>query len=120
MKIIGIIPARYSSSRLTNKPLIKIKNKTLIQLTYEAVSNSNLFDLIYIATDSKKIKNTATAFGAKCILTKQTHRNGTERCIEAIKKMPIPIEDEDIIINIQCDEPFIQKKHLYKSRPWII
>ena len=114
MKVIGIIPARLGSSRLTNKPLIQITNKTLIQLTYEAVQNSGLFDSIFITTDSNTIKNHTKNFGAKCILTSQENRNGTERCIELIEKLQYKIDDNTLIINIQCDEPFLKKTHFQK------
>ncbi len=114
MKIIAIIPARYGSKRLLGKPLIQINNKPLIQLTYEAVLNSKLFDFIFIATDSKKIKNIGEKFGAKCIITSKKNNNGTERCAELIQKLHSTTNEEDIIINIQCDEPFIQQTHLNK------
>ena len=111
MKIVGIIPARYDSKRLFAKPLININNKPLIQLTYEAAFTSRLFDAIYIATDSKKIKNITDSFGANCILTKKEHRNGTERCCELITILNTTVNNEDLIINIQCDEPFLKKSH---------
>ena len=114
MKVIGIIPARYGSKRLLAKPLIKIHNKPLIQLTYEAVLNSKLFDDIFIATDSKKIKNTVSSFGAPCIITSTKNKNGTERCAELIRTTLSDFNDTDLIINIQCDEPFIKRVHLIK------
>ena len=114
MKIIAIIPARYGSTRLLGKPLIKINNKPLIQLTYEAVLNSTLFDSVFITTESQKIKTAVTKFGAECILTSPNNNNGTERCSELIQKLKTSINNQDIIINIQCDEPFIKKKHLIK------
>ena len=114
MKIIAVIPARYNSTRLTNKPLIQINNKPLIQLTYEAVVNTNLFDSIYITTDSEKIQTISEDFGATCILTSTENRNGTERCVEFIGRTNENISENDIIVNIQCDEPFIEKKHVEK------
>ena len=114
MKIIGIIPARYQSKRLLGKPLILINGKPLIQLTYEAVLSSKLFDNIFITTDSEKIHELTSSFGAKCIVTSKKCKNGTERCAKLITKMEDQINDKDIIINVQCDEPFIQKKHLIK------
>ena len=114
MKIIGIIPARYQSTRLLGKPLILINGKPLIQLTYEAVLSSKLFDNIFITTDSEKIHELTSSFGAQCIITSKKCKNGTERCAKLITKIEDQIDDEDIIINIQCDEPFIQKKHLIK------
>ncbi len=114
MKIIGIIPARYNSTRLLNKPLMKINNRPLIELTYNAVCQSGLFDIIYIATDSKKIQNIASEFSPNCILTSKHNRNGTERCAELITKLNNKIDKNDIIVNIQCDEPFLEKLHFQK------
>lgn len=114
MKIVGIIPARYNSKRLPGKPLIKINGKTLIHLTYKSVLNSRLFDSIYIATDSIKIRSAVKKFGAQCIMTSSDNQNGTERCVEVINKLKHLISDKDIIINIQCDEPFIKKEHFIK------
>jgi len=110
MKIIAIIPARYGSKRLLAKPLINIKNKPLVQLTYEAVLESQLFDNIFIATESEEIQRLVSKFGGTCIMTSKDCENGTERCAELVDK--IDIDHNDLIINIQCDEPFIQKQHL--------
>lgn len=111
MQVIGIIPARLQSTRIANKPLLEFNNKPLLQHTYEAVKQSGLFDHIYIATDSKMIQKTAENFNAKVIITSKANKNGTERCIELIKKNPTNTHNNDLIINIQCDEPFLQKKH---------
>ena len=111
---IAIIPARYGSKRLLAKPLLKINNKPLVQLTYEAVLSSRLFDNVFIATDSKKIYQVASEFGGQCIMTSEDCENGTERCAETIKKLNEKVTMNDLIINIQCDEPFIQKQHLKK------
>jgi 3-deoxy-manno-octulosonate cytidylyltransferase (CMP-KDO synthetase) len=114
MKIIGVIPARYNSKRLPGKPLIKIHGKTLIELTYTNLIKMELFDSIYIATDSEQICNKAKEIGASAIMTSIDLKNGTERCNEAIKKLGSKISHDDIIINIQCDEPFVKKKHIQK------
>ena len=114
MKIIGIIPARYNSQRLPGKPLIKIHGKALIELTYTNLIKMELFDSIYIATDSEKICNEAKKIGASAIMTSVDLKNGTERCNEAIKKLGSKISHDDIIINIQCDEPFVKKQHIQK------
>tara|TARA_B100000073_G_C23555553_1_gene501908 strand:- start:21 stop:725 length:705 start_codon:yes stop_codon:yes gene_type:complete len=114
MKIIAIIPARYGSKRLPGKPLIQINKKPLIQMTYEAVLNSGLFDLIIVTTDSVKIKNTVQNFGGECIVTSPQPINGTERCAELIKIIDMKFQPNDLIVNIQCDEPFIKKIHLKK------
>ena len=96
MKVIGIIPARYGSTRLTGKPLIQFHNKPLIQITYEAIVNSKLFDSIFIATESKIIKKKVMQFGGQCIMTSKAAKNGTERCAELIKKMNHDINKDDI------------------------
>tara|TARA_B100000902_G_C27315813_1_gene921234 strand:+ start:1347 stop:2051 length:705 start_codon:yes stop_codon:yes gene_type:complete len=114
MKIIAIIPARHGSKRLPGKPLIQIKKKPLIQITYESVLNSNLFDLIFVATDSTEIKKTVRNFGGKCIITSPQPINGTERCAELIEIIDRDFAPNDLVINIQCDEPFIKKTHLEK------
>ncbi len=102
MKIIAIIPARISSTRLPEKPLTMIGNKTLIQLVYENASKSKLINKIIVATDSEKIANHVTSFGGFCELTSPDHPSGTDRVAEVARKI-----DGDIIINIQGDEPFI-------------
>ena len=112
MKTICIIPARYGSTRIKAKPLIKIYGQTLLQITYEAVKKSKLFDQVFIATDSKKIKTIAANFGAICHITSPKCKNGSERCAELVKTLSQKINAEDLIINMQCDEPFIQKSHL--------
>ena len=94
-----IVPARLNSSRLPNKVLKKINNKTLIQYVWEEL---NKFPNVYIATDSKKIKDEVRKFNASVITTKKTHINGSERCAEAVKNLNL--KQNDIIINIQCDE----------------
>ena len=114
MKIIGIIPARYNSKRLPGKPLIKIHGKYLVELTYTNLIKMGIFDAIYIATDSKKINNVLNNIGISSIMTSQDLINGTERCGELIQKLKDKINNEDIIINIQCDEPFVKKSHIEK------
>ena len=111
MKTIGIIPARLQSTRLVNKALLKFNNKPLLQHTYEAVKNSSLFNQIYIATDSKLIQDTAQNFNAEVIMTSKENKNGTERCIDLVQKLSKNIENDDLVINIQCDEPFLKLKH---------
>ena len=99
MKIIAIIPARYGSKRLVGKPLIQIQNKPLVQVTYEAVLRSGLFDAIFITTESKKIQKVVASFGATCIITSDKCKNGTERCAELSDKLDL--DKNDIIINVQ-------------------
>ncbi|MBY0244689.1 MAG: 3-deoxy-manno-octulosonate cytidylyltransferase [Sphingobacteriaceae bacterium] len=102
MKILGIIPARYASTRFPAKPLADIGGKTMIQRVYEQAKKSNLTQVI-IATDDEKIVSEIKKFGGEYILTNSNHQSGTDRCAEVVSK----IKDFDIVINIQGDEPFI-------------
>ena len=112
MKIIGIIPARYNSKRLPGKPLIRIQGKYLIELTYTNLIKMRIFDTIYIATDSEKIKDSLNMIGISSIMTSHNLINGTERCGELIEKVKNEVTNKDIIVNIQCDEPFVKKTHI--------
>ena len=104
----GIIPARLNSTRLPKKALIVLKNKTLIQRVYENVIKNTILENLFVATNNKKIKDTVKSFGGNVIDTQDIHLNGTERCFEASNK--INTENEDIILNIQCDEPTIDNE----------
>ncbi len=99
---IGIIPARYASTRLPGKPLIKICGKYLVQHVYEAVSNSQLLSRIAIATDDERIAIAAEEFGAEVIMTDSDLPTGTDRIYQAYQKMDT---EDEIIVNIQGDEP---------------
>jgi len=107
----GIIPARYASSRFPGKPLAMIGNRTMIQRVYEQASKS--LDLVYVATDDKRIYNAVLEFGGKAVMTSPDHQSGTDRIAEAA----IHIAEEtgtkiDIAINIQGDEPFIRPEQI--------
>ena len=104
MKYIGIIPARYASSRFPGKPLALLGGKTVIQRVYEQVEN--VLDDAFVATDDERIYNTVTAFGGKAVMTSPNHKSGTDRIEEAKEKIG---GDFDVVVNIQCDEPFIQR-----------
>lgn len=108
MKAIGIIPARYESTRFPGKPLAMIGDKSMIRRVYERVRLSGIRDVV-IATDDKRIYKHAEEFGATAILTSKKHTTGTERCVEALKKIG---KNFDIVINIQGDEPFVDPSHL--------
>jgi 3-deoxy-manno-octulosonate cytidylyltransferase (CMP-KDO synthetase) len=103
MGILGIIPARYGSTRLPGKPMIKVKGKSIIQRVYERVSSSTLLDQAIVATDDVRIYNHVAKFGGDAIMTNQQHRSGTSRCGEVIRQ----VANADIVINIQGDEPLI-------------
>ncbi len=104
MKILGIIPARYASTRFPAKPLIDIAGKTMIQRVYEQAKQCTLFSKIIVATDDDKIYNHVLQIGGDVMMTSTTHQNGTERCAEVIENLS---DQFDIIINIQGDEPFV-------------
>ncbi|MDD3405384.1 MAG: 3-deoxy-manno-octulosonate cytidylyltransferase [Paludibacteraceae bacterium] len=101
-KFLGIIPARYASTRFPGKPLADIGGKTMIQRVYEQASKS-LNDLV-VATDDQRIFDTVHHFGGNAIMTSTNHKTGTDRCFEALTKTE---KSFDVVINIQGDEPFI-------------
>ncbi len=107
MKIIGIIPSRYASSRFPGKPLIDLKGKTMIQRVYEGVKKSDLFSDVIVATDDERIFKEVESFGGKVMMTSSVHRTGTDRCGEIAEKV-----EADVIINIQGDEPLIDVRQL--------
>lgn len=102
MNIIGIIPARFGSTRLPGKPLKDIAGKPMIQHVYERVSRAKLLNEIIVATDNEKIMNAVKNFNGHAVMTAENHPNGTSRAAEVVRRMDI-----DIIINIQGDEPLI-------------
>lgn len=108
MKVLGIIPARYASSRFPGKPLIDLKGKTMIQRVYEGASLSSLISEVVVATDDKRIFDEVIRFGGKVIMTSEKHSTGTDRCAELAEKYP----EMDIIINIQGDEPLVDYRQL--------
>src|SRR3546814_301547 len=108
MNIIGIIPARYASSRFPGKPLVDIAGKSMIQRVYERCLLSNSLSSAVVATDDNRIADHVKSFGGNVILTSSSHNSGTDRCAEAANHFP----DADIIINIQGDEPFIQPEQI--------
>ena len=107
MKVIGIIPARYASSRFPGKPLAKLGGKYVIQRVVEQVGA--VLDDVYVATDDERIYNTVTSMGAKAVMTRPDHQSGTDRIAEALEKIG---GNFDVVVNIQGDEPFIQKSQI--------
>jgi len=102
--ILGIIPARYGSSRFPGKPLIDILGKSMIQRVYEQAKKSSMLTDVVVATDDERIYKHVEAFGGKVVYTKEDHPSGTDRCFEALQKTEGSF---DYVINIQGDEPFI-------------
>jgi 3-deoxy-manno-octulosonate cytidylyltransferase (CMP-KDO synthetase) len=108
MKVLGIIPARYASTRFPGKPLIDIQGKSMIQRVYEQALKTNTLHKVVIATDDNRIAEAVRGFGGEFIMTGSTHQSGTDRCAEVSKQLP----EFDIVINIQGDEPFINPKQI--------
>jgi len=104
---IGIIPARFASSRFPGKPLVEIHGKTMIRRVYEQAMKSNSLSDVVVATDDERIANEVNSFEGKVFLTGSHHQTGTDRCAEVIEKYFPQIDEYAVIINIQGDEPFI-------------
>lgn len=111
MKIIGVIPARYKSSRFPGKPLADICGRPMIQWVYENTQKAALFDEIYVATDDQRIFERVNAFGGKALMTAPTHTCGTDRIAECVDILAL--EAEDIVLNIQGDEPLITEQMVF-------
>jgi 3-deoxy-manno-octulosonate cytidylyltransferase (CMP-KDO synthetase) len=110
MKILGIIPARYDSSRFPGKPLVVIDGKTMIRRVYEQALACPLLDRVIIATDDPVIESHVMQFGGNVVMTAKHHRSGTERCAEVATR---PENGEfSVVINIQGDEPFIDPRQI--------
>ena len=107
MKFIGVIPARYASTRFPGKPMAMLGGKSVIQRVYEQVSS--VLDSAYVATDDERIRQAVEAFGGKAVMTSPDHKSGTDRIEEAVRKIGGSF---DVVINIQGDEPFIQRSQL--------
>jgi 3-deoxy-manno-octulosonate cytidylyltransferase (CMP-KDO synthetase) len=107
--IVGIIPARYESSRFPGKPLIDIKGKTMIQRVVERAQQSKLLSDIVVATDDARIYDHVISLGAKAVMTSSDHQSGTDRCFEALCKFD---QSYKYVINIQGDEPMLEPEQI--------
>ncbi len=111
MEILGIIPARYGSTRFPGKPLVNIGDKSMIQRVYEQSQKG--IDEVYVATDNERIFDHVKAFGGNVVMTSDKHRSGTDRCCEAMDSIMSGTSFEpDIVVNIQGDEPFIDVEQI--------
>ena len=111
MKTIGIIPARYASTRFPGKLLKKLGEKTVLQRVFEQAQKADCLDEIVVATDDERIFKHVYSFGGKVYMTSDQHRSGTDRCAEVARKIS---GLKDIIINIQGDEPFLSPTQIEK------
>lgn len=110
MKIIGIVPARFGSTRFPGKPLADINGKSMIQRVYEQCIQATRLSRLVIATDDERIFNHVNDFGGNAVITSPQHQSGTDRCAEIMEK--IGIEKWDVVINIQGDEPYIHPEQI--------
>jgi len=110
MKTLGIIPARYASTRFPGKPLVDIAGKSMIQRVYEQAKKCPLLTEVFVATDDTRIYDHVTGFGGAAIMTSADHQSGTDRCAEVAREHP----QYNVIINIQGDEPFIDPEQISK------
>lgn len=108
LRILGVIPARYASSRFPGKPLIDLRGKTMIQRVYEGVKKSSKLTDVIVATDDKRIEDVVKSFGGNVVLTSTEHPSGTDRCGEVARKFT----DYDVVINIQGDEPLVDYRQI--------
>lgn len=106
MSIVGIIPARYRSSRFPGKPLVDIAGKPMIQHVYERATRCRRLDRLLVATDDQRILEIVHQFGGESLLTSEDHQSGTDRIAEAAEKLRL--EASDIVVNIQGDEPLLE------------
>lgn len=106
-RFVGIIPARYASTRFPGKPLAILGGKTVIERVYTQVADA--LDDAYVATDDTRIFDTVTGFGGKAVMTRTDHKSGTDRIEEAVEKIG---GQWDVVVNVQGDEPFIQRSQI--------
>jgi 3-deoxy-manno-octulosonate cytidylyltransferase (CMP-KDO synthetase) len=107
MKVIALIPARYEAVRFPGKLLKDLGGKAVVVRTYEATKKTNLFDEVYVVTDSLEIKKAVEAAGGNVLMSLKEHACGSDRIAEAAKDL-----DADVVINVQGDEPFTRKEPL--------
>lgn len=109
MKILGIIPSRYTSTRFPGKPLAKINGKSMVQRVYEQASKAKSLAKVIVATDDQRIFDHVKSWGGEVRMTSSSHASGTDRCNEVLEQEK---QEFDIIVNIQGDEPFIDPSQI--------
>jgi 3-deoxy-manno-octulosonate cytidylyltransferase (CMP-KDO synthetase) len=108
MKVLGVIPARYASSRFPGKPLIDLKGKTMIQRVYDGAIRSSRISEVIVATDDQRIYDEVIRFGGRAMMTDDAHPSGTDRCAQVANTVGYV----DVVINIQGDEPLVDYRQL--------
>jgi 3-deoxy-manno-octulosonate cytidylyltransferase (CMP-KDO synthetase) len=132
VKVLGVIPARYNSTRFMGKPLVDIKGKTMIQRVYEQAKKAKSLAQVIVATDDLRIFNHVKSFGGEALMTATEHQSGTDRCAEVATMMNLNVMMQsheltqkyafdakrvlpfDAVVNIQGDEPFIDPEQIEK------
>ncbi len=109
MRILGVIPARFASTRFPAKPLVDIAGQTMIERVYRQVKKSKFLSKVIVATDHSKIFDHVSAFGGEVCMTSESHASGTDRCFEVLTKEK---DKFDYVINVQGDEPFIAPEQI--------
>ncbi len=110
MKVLGVIPARYASTRFPGKPLVDIQGKSMIQRVYEQAMKAKSLSKVIVATDDERIFNHVKSFKGEVMMTSDSHQSGTDRCAEVINQLSS--EGFDAVVNIQGDEPFINPSQI--------
>lgn len=114
MKVLGVIPSRYASTRFPGKPLADVQGKSMIRRVYEQALKSTMLDRVVVATDDVRILDHVKAFGGEVMMTSNQHTNGTSRSEEVLSKLEAEGNTYDVVVNIQGDEPFIQPEQIEK------
>jgi len=109
MKVAVVIPARYASTRLPGKPLLKIGNKTLIQMVYERAATARCAETVLVATDDERVAKAVRSFGGRAHMTRSDHASGTDRVAEVVREV---LGEVDVVVNVQGDEPDIRGEHV--------
>lgn len=112
MKVLGIIPSRYASTRFPGKPLADICGKSMVQRVYEQANATPDVEMVVVATDDNRIVRHVKSFGGNVMLTGSNHANGTSRCHEVVEKLKKQGRYFDVVMNIQGDEPMIQPEQI--------
>jgi 3-deoxy-manno-octulosonate cytidylyltransferase (CMP-KDO synthetase) len=110
MRTVAIIPARYGSTRLPGKPLLNRTGKALIQHVVESAGRARRVQAVFVATDDERIVRAVEAFGGRAVMTRADHATGTDRLAEAAER--IGLDDEDVVVNVQGDEPEMDPDHV--------
>lgn len=119
-KVAGLIPARYSSTRLPGKVLAPILGKSMIQRVYERALKADLLDMVLIGTDDERVVDAVRAFGGRVVLTSPDHTSGTDRLAEMVQQPDSGAVDADIVVNIQGDQPFMDPRMIEEAvRPML-